>query len=242
MRIIAAVDNQVLHCALSKGGTKSPALLVQLRRLFWLQHQHGFYLSTRWIGTKLNVHADEITREERAHDFRLSPRAVRLVCATMGLPSVDWCASASNAITLPSHSQPLPFVSQYACVGSAGIDVLSHHMAFMPGARSTPCPLGYAFPPVPLLPALVEHARACQAVLILIVPQSATGAWRSNAYAFCRMRMIVGAAGAESIVYGHGAHGIIGSIRLREPLLALYLDFTAYTPPPVRVSSWSVRG
>ena len=224
------MDNAVLDACHRKGGGKNMQMVHDLRELFWLQVKGGFTVVTRWIGTKVNVIADGLTREQIAHDRRVTAAAVKLIFDTLGTPVVDWCASDANALRHPSTGERLPFVSQYMCPGSAGVDVLAQNLAALPGASggsASPPILGYAFPPVPLLFAFVDHAKRCGARLIIVVErQHLRGCWYAAVQAHLLQTLVVGVTGDIRCLKQHTKDGRLVAASLSSDLLALLVDFS----------------
>ena len=224
-RIVAAVDNLVLHASHKRGGGRNLFIVDGLRKLFWLQVEGNFYVTTTWIPTHINVHADGITREDIAHDRRLSSAAVVSVFHHLGTPCVDWCASDANSLVNPFTGVRLPFVSQYYCPDSAGVDVLSHDMSHPPGGNEYGA-LGYVFPPVPLVGAVVHHAKLCHACVILVVEDHVlTGPARAAILAAQVQRIALGKAGSKHALLEHEKNGRLVFSVLKSTLWAFKLQF-----------------
>lgn len=226
-RVMAEVDNMVLHQCHVRGGGRNMQMVHDLREIFWLQVNGGFMLDTRWISTHVNVTADGLTREETAHDRRLTDLARILIYNKWGLPTLDWCASDANVFCDPVSGSPLPFVSQYACPGSVGVDVLSLDMSCLPQAPLVPVTLGYAFPPVPLLGPLVHHASLCRARLILVVEScELLHSWFATVVAHQQGFLLLGRKGCLLTMMQHSGDGQLVPSVLQSDLHAYLLDFS----------------
>uniref|UniRef100_A0A8C6PQJ6 ribonuclease H n=1 Tax=Nothobranchius furzeri TaxID=105023 RepID=A0A8C6PQJ6_NOTFU len=156
-RVAAAYINR-------QGGVRSlPLLRVATDLLCWA-HVHLLPIKATYIPVVLNVAADILSRGgPRDSDWRLHPALVSLIWMRFGVPSVDLFAAQENAqcrlwFSLSPRDRP-----------PLGADAFSH--------QPWPRMLLYAFPPVPLIPRLLDRVRSEQLSVILVAPRCLSASW-----------------------------------------------------------------
>ena len=181
-------------------------------------------VSTSWVGTKENVVADAITRENRWHDISLTPRAFRELSRWMGRPNIDWCASNANVQRDAGTGEPLPFVSRYPCPGAVAVDVLSCNVRYIPGGDTLA--LGYAFPPEPLVAPFVAWLKQCRGKCILVTTGSNNQLWWPTVSFHTQKMLCLGKVGAVDVLRVPQKDGAICDLPLKESVVAHLLDFS----------------
>ena len=108
-----------------------------------------------------NERADRLSRIPAGwNDFVLTPLSFQSLSDRWGVPEVDLCAEPHNAKTAI-------FISRFPCHQARGCDLLSvpwHHWRHV-----------YLFPPLPLLPQVLERIRRFRGSTTLILPPWASG-------------------------------------------------------------------
>jgi hypothetical protein len=124
-----------------QGGTQNLQLLQVVKEIWTLAMDHHIDLRIEYIPGKMNVEADELSRQKVSpyDDYRLKEWAVAQIQTTLTPIKVDLFASPSSAI-VPR------FVTRYPCEGAVYADAFS---------RPLPSVGGYAHPPPTLIPRLV---------------------------------------------------------------------------------------
>ena len=56
-------DNTAVIQILTSLTSRSPGLMNELRKLWWLLDSHGIQLRAKWISTHANIWADRLSRE-----------------------------------------------------------------------------------------------------------------------------------------------------------------------------------
>nr|XP_054606083.1 uncharacterized protein LOC107379117 [Nothobranchius furzeri] len=158
-------DNRVAAAYINcQGGVRSlPLLRVATDLLCWT-HVHLLSIRAIYIPGVLNVAADILSRGgPRGSDWRLHPALISQIWIRFGEPSVDLFAARENAqcrlwfSLSPRDGPPL------------GVDAFSH--------QPWPRTLLYAFPPVPLIPRLLDRIRSEQLSVILVAPRRVSASW-----------------------------------------------------------------
>ncbi|XP_070402385.1 uncharacterized protein [Nothobranchius furzeri] len=153
-------DNQVAAAYINRhGGVQSVATDL----LCWA-HVHLLSIKATYIPGFLNVAADILSRGgPRDSDWRLHPALISQIWIKFGEPSVDLFAARENAqcrlwFSLSPRDHP-----------PLGADTFSR--------QPWPQTLLYAFPPVPLIPRLLDRVRSEQLSVILVAPRRLSASW-----------------------------------------------------------------
>lgn len=142
-----------VYFLLERGGSSAVHLQDICLRIFWFCRENRIQLAPEWIPREQNQLADYLSKVKEMDDFGLQPAVFTIVLRQFGPLSVDRFASAHNAL-LPA------FFSEFWCPGSCGVNAFT---ASWSGPRS------YCFPPPRLVMRTLQHARECQAEIVLVV-------------------------------------------------------------------------
>ena len=71
-------DNEGTVAILRKGRSHCPEINKLMRRLVLLQTVHNFILQSVWISTKVNIHADLLSRGSLSQFQALAPSAIQV--------------------------------------------------------------------------------------------------------------------------------------------------------------------
>jgi hypothetical protein len=154
--VLVLTDNSSVRQYINKkGGTKSATLCALTLKMFRWCEEHNISLVAQHLPGVSNVLADSLSRFF-AHDieWRLHPLVVQSLFHLWGFPSIDLFASAAN-----KHC-PV-FVSWRSEPEAYHVDALSLDWRGM---------YAYAFPPIPILPKVVQKVLRDRPELILITP------------------------------------------------------------------------
>jgi hypothetical protein len=149
-------DNTSVRQYINKqGGTKSHTLCALTINLFeWCQKREISLMAQHVPGVE-NVLADVLSRSFKSDtEWRLHPSVVRYLFAVWDSPNVDLFASSENY-----HCQT--FVSWKPDPGAYHVDALSLDWSGL---------YAYAFPPIPLIPRVLQKFLQDKPELILIAP------------------------------------------------------------------------
>jgi len=89
-------DNQVVIALLVSWTTRSPALMRELRKLFWLLDINNIRLYPKYIRSAANWWADALSRMDDDDDWKLHPRWFKQLDADYGPHTIDRFATANN--------------------------------------------------------------------------------------------------------------------------------------------------
>ena len=120
-RVVLDGDNQAVIHILTHLTSRSPTLMTELRKLWFLLDSEDIRLRSRWISTHANIWADRLSRELDTGDWQFNPRIFRHINKMWGGQTghaIDRFASATNAL-LPR------FNSRWNCPGAEAVDSLS---------------------------------------------------------------------------------------------------------------------
>ncbi|KAK7921774.1 hypothetical protein WMY93_008676 [Mugilogobius chulae] len=148
-----------------QGGLRSPSLHARARQLLLWAQSEGVSLRAFHLPGPLNTAADLLSRgAPHPGEWRLHTQVVSQIWCRFGQALVDLFATEEN-----SHC-PLWF-SMTGPPGPLGTDAMSQIW-----------PLGvlYAFPPLPLLPALLSRIRLLRAQVLLVAPNWPQRPWMSE--------------------------------------------------------------
>ena len=72
-QVLLHEDNTAVVAALTKLTSRSPAMMEELRRLWYLLDTNDIYIRPRYIRSAANVKADKLSRELDTEDWQLNP-------------------------------------------------------------------------------------------------------------------------------------------------------------------------
>jgi ribonuclease HI len=98
-------DNQAVVAVLTHLTTRSPAMMTELRKLWWLLDTHSVSIRATYIRSAANVWADRLSRELDSSDWTLNPRIFRHLDKLWGPHTVDRFASMENALLARYNSR-----------------------------------------------------------------------------------------------------------------------------------------
>jgi len=96
-RLLLHEDTQSVIGVLTHLTSKSPTMMCELRKLFFLIDTHDIRIRTRYIRSAASVWADNLSRVTDNSDWQLAPRVFRHLDKQWGSHYVDRFASQSNA-------------------------------------------------------------------------------------------------------------------------------------------------
>ncbi len=163
-RVLVMTDNTtVVGQIRNQGGTHSIELYELTKQLLQWTDQNGVTLTPRHIPGHLNVIADRLSRENQIiqTEWSLAPAVARSLWKVWGQPHLDLFATQENS-KLPVYVSPLPDTQAWK------IDALSFSWTNL---------WMYAFPPIPLLPEVLQRVMSTQCDVVLIAPQWPTQSW-----------------------------------------------------------------
>jgi hypothetical protein len=102
-RIILHEDNQAVVSVLTHLTSRSPAMMVELRKLWYILDANDINIRPRYIRSAANIWADGLSRELDMSDWQLNPRIFRHLDKIWGTHSIDRFASMENAM-LPRYN------------------------------------------------------------------------------------------------------------------------------------------
>lgn len=160
--VLLREDNQAVVAMLKSFTSRSPAIMRELRRLWWLLDVNDITLLPRYIRSEANWFADGLSRAEERGDYRLNPRVFAHLQRLWGPCTIDRFASANNT-QLPR------FNSAWASPGSSGVDAFAQ--ADWGRERN------FCNPPWELLDRLAQHLRETGAAAVVVAPHWPAQAW-----------------------------------------------------------------
>ncbi|KAG8583453.1 hypothetical protein GDO81_008420 [Engystomops pustulosus] len=145
-----------------QGGTKSKFLSELSHQIFRWAETHFLSLSAVHLKGTENIEADFLSRVTLdPHEWSLNPQTFREICHIWGTPTLDLFATHLN------NKSPKYFSLDHR--GSpTGLDAFSHTWG---------SGLVYAFPPIPLIPKILQKLRTERVLLILIAPYWPKRSW-----------------------------------------------------------------
>ena len=206
-------DNQAVVQVLTHQTSRSPALMRQLRRLWWTLDMHQIHLRVSYIRSEANVWADQLSRERDLSDWRLNPKLFREVVALWGHPTVDRFASANNC-QVPRYN------SRWRDPLSEAVD------AFSIPDEEWRRELNWANPPWELLPRPVQKLRYSGAACHVVAPFWPSAHWFTELLDMSsdwrvipahRALFLPGRLGSVAAVGAPGWSACVFRLRLREP-------------------------
>lgn len=163
--VLVRTDNRTTVAYINRqGGVHSAALLVMAENLWSWASEHLQSLRALHIPGLENGGADLMSRGGPLDDeWRLQPEVVQQIWTRFGKATVDLFANRSN-----THC-PLWFSLRPQDRPPLGVDAFAH----------APWPRGllYAFPPLHLIPQLLERVRVERLRVILVAPDRRSAPW-----------------------------------------------------------------
>ena len=102
-RVLLHEDNQAVVSVITHLTTRSPAMMLELRKLWFLLDSNDVHLRPRYIRSAANIWADKLSRELDYSDWQLNPRIFRHLNREWGPYSIDRFATMENAM-LPRYN------------------------------------------------------------------------------------------------------------------------------------------
>eukprot|EP00873_Tetraselmis_striata_P026356 jgi/Tetstr1/446620/TSEL_034144.t1 len=102
-RVLLHEDNQAVCIVLAGLTSRPPAMMAELRKLWYPLDSNGVHIRARYIRSAANVWADRLSRHLDNDDWQLDPVMFAELEAMWGAHSVDRFASALNAM-LPRYN------------------------------------------------------------------------------------------------------------------------------------------
>eukprot|EP00873_Tetraselmis_striata_P014119 jgi/Tetstr1/434383/TSEL_023484.t1 len=96
-------DNQAVVGVFTNLTSRSPRLMAELRKTWYLMDTHGITLSVRYIRSAANIWADRLSREVDCDDWQFNPRRFASLTAKWGACTIDRFATSENAL-LPRYN------------------------------------------------------------------------------------------------------------------------------------------
>jgi hypothetical protein len=88
--------NTAVVATLTKLTTRSPIMMTELRRLWYLLDTNDIHIRPRYIRSATNIWADNLSRELDTEEWQLSPRMFANLQSRLGTHSIDRFASMHN--------------------------------------------------------------------------------------------------------------------------------------------------
>ena len=164
--ILVRCDNTTVVQLINKqGGTRSPTLCYLVWKLWTLAIENNMVLKAAHLACHLNILADHLSRTKvRPSEWSLSPSVVFKIFSEWGEPMIDLFASADN------HKFPI-FCSWIPDHRAYAIDALTISWEGM---------FAYVYPPICLIPKVLQHMQKFNCQIILIAPQWPCRHWYTN--------------------------------------------------------------
>lgn len=153
--LIRCDNSTVVQYINKQGGTKSIPLCLKTWELWKLAIDHQILLKAAHIAGKSNILADLLSRTKIRHtEWSLEKTVVQHIFQKLGTPMIDLFASIHNRQT------------QIFC------SWFPHNQAYALDALSIPWQnlFGYAYPPICLIPKILQHMTQYKCQIILVAP------------------------------------------------------------------------
>jgi hypothetical protein len=96
-QVLLHEDNTVVVAALTKLTSRSPVMMTELRRLWFLLNTNDIHIRPRCIRSAANAWADTLSREMDSEDWQLNPQIFDHLQRRWGPHTIDRLASMLNA-------------------------------------------------------------------------------------------------------------------------------------------------
>ena len=166
-RVLLHEDNTAVCAVLTHLTTRSPAMMVEVRKLWYLLDTHDIKLRAKYIRSAANIWADKLSREIDTADWSLNPRLFRHINRVWGPHTVDRFASMENAL-LERYN------SKWRDPRAEDVDAL--HLSDAAWRRET----NWCNPPWELLDDLVLKLRRSGAAATVVTPLWPDRAWHQE--------------------------------------------------------------
>jgi hypothetical protein len=166
-RVLLHEDNQSVIGVLTHLTSKSPAMMTELRKLWYLLDTCDISLRPRYIRSAANIWADRLSREVDTSDWRFNPRQFQQLERKWGPHTIDRFASSTNA-QLPRYN------SRWLDPRTEGVDCLRL------ADQDWRCEHNWCNPPWELLPDLVLKLQSSGASATVIAPSWPGTAWHQG--------------------------------------------------------------
>ena len=154
-------DSSTALSYLVNEGGKFDHLTLVARHVWELSLSLGCQIvDIKWVPTDQNV-ADAPSREWDFHAWRIQDGIYHQLCQKWGTPDIDLMASEEG------HRVP-KFFSEWWTPSTAGVNALAYPWTGM---------LCWAEPPFAMITQILSHAIACEARLMLVVPDWPAAVW-----------------------------------------------------------------
>ena len=163
-RVLLHEDNQAVVSVLTHLTSRSPSMMTELRKLWWILDSHEITIVPQYIRSAANIWADRLSRETDHGDWQLQPRVFRYLDRLWGPHSVDRFASMENA-QLPRYN------SKWLDPCTEAVDAL--RLPDDAWARER----NWCNPPWELLPDLAAKLRRSGAEATVVAPLWGDRAW-----------------------------------------------------------------
>eukprot|EP00873_Tetraselmis_striata_P013114 jgi/Tetstr1/433378/TSEL_022663.t1 len=156
--------DQAVVGVLTNLSSRSPRLMAELRKTWYLMDTHGITLSVRYIRFAANIWAGRLSREVDCDDWQFNPRRFASVTAKRGACTIERFATSENAL-LPRYN------ARCRDPRCEAVDALRLSDA------SWRCERNWCNPPWNLIGDLVSKLESSGAPAIVIVPYRPDKAW-----------------------------------------------------------------
>ena len=201
-RVVLDGDNQAVVHILSHLTSRSPALMNELRKLWFLLDSHDIHLRPRWISTTANVWADKLSREVDTGDWKLNPRVFGYLDRRWGPHTVDRFASTSN-------TQLSRFNSRWLTPGAEAVDSLR-----LPDAAWR-AEVNWVNPPWALLPDVLTKLKSSGARATVVAPVWPGALWHQQLLGLAQEVLVYPPARDLFLPGQQGSHRPVGSAAWR---------------------------
>lgn len=168
--LIRSDNTTVVQYINKQGGTKSPHLCYKTWDLWKLAIKNNIHLKAAHIAGRLNIVPDQLSRVRiRPTEWTMNDAVLSQIFAIWDKPLIDLFASVQN------HKMGI-FCSWEPHPQALATDALTISWDRM---------FAYAFPPICLIPRVLEHMKQYQCKLILIAPQWPRRHWYPSLLQLC---------------------------------------------------------
>jgi hypothetical protein len=167
--LIRSDNTTVVQYINTQGGTKSPQLCYLTWDLWNLVIQNNIHLQAAHIAGKMNILADQLSRTKiLTIEWSLNREIVQTLFGLWGHPLIDLFASIHNR-------QTQIFCSWMPHTEALAVDALTISWEKM---------YAYAYPPICLIPRILQYMRQFHCQIILIAPQWPRRHWYADLLQF----------------------------------------------------------
>ena len=97
-QVLLHEDNQAVVSVLTHLTSRSPAMMAELRKLWFLLDTNDIHLRPRYIRSAANIWADRLSRERDTSDWSLNPKIFGHIDRLWGPHTIDRFASMENTL------------------------------------------------------------------------------------------------------------------------------------------------